>query len=405
MLSALMATTVGCSDIVPETPELPQGEAWTVNVSRTATDGQDLLVVLDNNNAITSGQLHPADTEDESAEWVGTALTWPASGSVKLTTFCPYQESLPTTVSSDAQTAYQVDYYLTDDAFNKVEKFTLTHLMAQLRVHIKVAENDTHPVPTDAVIRLLTTATVDYPNKTLTGATDAKDFFLSTFNKEEGKADGDDNWVNTPQIVIPQTLKKGERCIDFTAGGHDFHFTPERDIVLAPGRLTNIYLGVAMNQPDIPMMLEGVTVTDWYEGGTIVDGEAVEWVNGINTETGEYEPAQLNWDDYYEIKNAGNLFWFAQQVNDSSDPDNSELCAVLMADIDLENRPWTPIGNEGMPYKGHFDGNGHTITNFKQNPDVTTGESSLFGSVGESAVIKNYTINGSSDSNSTGDDA
>ena len=142
-----------------------------------------------------------------------------------------------------------------------------------------------------------------------------------------------------------------------------------------------------------------VTVNDWYEGGTIVDGEAVEWVNGINTETGEYEPAQLNWDDYYEIKNAGNLFWFAQQVNDSSDPDNSELCAVLMADIDLENRPWTPIGNEEMPYKGHFDGNGHTITGFSLNA-TTAGDWGLFGYV-SGATIENFSISGSAVSSLT----
>lgn len=272
LLSALTAMAAGCSDAASDTPEQPQGEAWTACVSRADTGGEDLLVVLNG----TKGRLHPADTDGGQATWVDEPLSWPATGPVELITFCPYQESLPQTVSSDAQTAYQVDYYSADDASVTVTGFTLTHLMAQLRVHIKVAENDTHPIPTDAVIRLLTTATVDYSGKTLTDAADAKDFSLGEFGKEEGKTDGDDNWVNTPQIVIPQTLKKDERCIGFTAGGQDFYFTPTRDIVLSPGRLTHIYLGVAMNQPDVPMMLEDVTVTDWANGGTIDGGEVEE---------------------------------------------------------------------------------------------------------------------------------
>ena len=77
--------------------------------------------------------------------------------------------------------------------------------------------------------------------------------------------------------------------------------------------------------------------------------------NGFCTEYGCYEPAELK-DGYYQIKNAGQLFWFAQQVNVEG---NREIKGVLTADIDLENRPWTPIGETGennKNFRGVFDG-------------------------------------------------
>lgn len=94
--------------------------------------------------------------------------------------------------------------------------------------------------------------------------------------------------------------------------------------------------------------------------------------NGICTEHGEYQPAMLNAEGYYEISNAGQLYWFAQQVNIGG---KTTANALLTADIDLENRVWYPIGLNGEKaqengenvvahYGGIFDGNGHTVSNF-----------------------------------------
>ena len=86
----------------------------------------------------------------------------------------------------------------------------------------------------------------------------------------------------------------------------------------------------------------------------------------------DYAPATLNADGYYEIGNAGQLFWFAQQVNIAG---NTTANAKLTADIDLENRTWYPIGvyNDAvdasgttaqMMFKGTLDGCGYTVSNF-----------------------------------------
>ena len=139
---------------------------------------------------------------------------------------------------------------------------------------------------------------------------------------------------------------------------------------------------------DDGLLVQDITVDDWNEQD-ISGGEAVEWVNGFS-ETGEYEPAQLNADGYYEINNGGNLFWFANHVNTADRTAN----AVLTADIDLEGRPWTPIGSTGEAnnnFRGVFDGQNYTIRGL----NVEGGRAGLgfFGEV-RTGTVKNFTIYG-----------
>ena len=139
---------------------------------------------------------------------------------------------------------------------------------------------------------------------------------------------------------------------------------------------------------DDGLLVQDITVDDWDEQD-ISGGEAVEWVNGFS-ETGDYEPAQLNADGYYEIANGGNLFWFANHVNTADRAAN----AVITADIDLEGRPWTPIGETGEEsnnFRGVFDGQNYTIRGLH----VEGGRAGLgfFGEV-RTGTVKNFTIYG-----------
>ena len=124
---------------------------------------------------------------------------------------------------------------------------------------------------------------------------------------------------------------------------------------------------------------------------------SVECENGF-CPNGCYEPATLNAEGFYEIFNAGQLYWFAQQVNIAG---NTAANGKLMADIDLENRTWYPIGlyNDiaeayGSPvqkqYAGTFDGNNHTVSNFTA---IGNGSQGLFGYCNySSAQIKNLGV-------------
>ena len=118
--------------------------------------------------------------------------------------------------------------------------------------------------------------------------------------------------------------------------------------------------------------------------------ETIELENGFCPYCGIYEPAELNEDNYYEISNAGQLFWFANYINTVDRTAN----AVLTADIDLENRPWTPIGSTGENsnnFRGIFDGQNHTIKGLY----VEGGRAGLgfFGEV-RTGTVKNFTIFG-----------
>ncbi|MBO5867284.1 MAG: hypothetical protein J6Q54_00055, partial [Oscillospiraceae bacterium] len=130
----------------------------------------------------------------------------------------------------------------------------------------------------------------------------------------------------------------------------------------------------------------GYTNTEGKTGGH--SGEYGE--NGICTRCEAYEPADLV-DDYYQIASAGTLFWFAQQVNGGT----LSINAKLTADIDLEERPWTPIGRTGgdggKSFKGIFDGNGKTIQGMNV---ASSGRGNGFIGEVRGGTVKNFTIYG-----------
>ena len=102
-----------------------------------------------------------------------------------------------------------------------------------------------------------------------------------------------------------------------------------------------------------------------------------------------YQPAK--WDETnnrYEISNAGQLYWFAQQVNGGT----TDINAVLTKDIDLSGTGnWTPIGNAANKYRGTFDGQNHTVKDMSITKQGNN--SGLFGYT-EGATIKNIIITG-----------
>ena len=92
----------------------------------------------------------------------------------------------------------------------------------------------------------------------------------------------------------------------------------------------------------------------------------------------------------YQITDASQLRWFAQQVNDG----RSSICAVLTKDIDLGDEPWTPIGQYARnAYKGVFDGQGYTIKRLKITGS-TSNHYGLFGVLGAGGTIRNLTVSG-----------
>ena len=108
-------------------------------------------------------------------------------------------------------------------------------------------------------------------------------------------------------------------------------------------------------------------------------------------------------DGVLQIATAADLFNFAKVINDGTEPsETSFVDAVLTADIDLseaitEETPWIPIGNwssgnVSTAYKGHFDGQGHTIKGF--NAASSQNYFGIFGVISTGALIENFDVYG-----------
>ncbi len=104
-----------------------------------------------------------------------------------------------------------------------------------------------------------------------------------------------------------------------------------------------------------------------------------------------------NSEGYYEIYTATHLKWFRDLVNGNltdGTVSNNNANGKLMADIDLNNEAWEPIGPESIDgtskpcYYGSFDGNYHAISNLNVEKGTNRG---LFG-YAAGGTIKNLGI-------------
>lgn len=120
---------------------------------------------------------------------------------------------------------------------------------------------------------------------------------------------------------------------------------------------------------------EGETVDTW-------DGTVEAFTEGSGTK-----------EDPWRIENAEQLAYLAQQVNNGTNYRGKHF--LLVSDLDLSVKEWTPIGTEGNLFWGGFDGDGHTITGMtitgKENKYV-----GLFGAcynfTAPSSYIKSVTV-------------
>lgn len=83
-----------------------------------------------------------------------------------------------------------------------------------------------------------------------------------------------------------------------------------------------------------------------------------------------YQPATLNEKGVYEIRNAGQLFWFAEQFNNNGISHDSSL--KLMKDIEIpDGHPWKRIGDEwNNKFHGNIDGNYHVISGLQPGDNL-----------------------------------
>ncbi len=157
------------------------------------------------------------------------------------------------------------------------------------------------------------------------------------------------------------------------------------------GTVSNVD-GLTQEESKDPANFAGWDFTDtWYIGNYPDEwqrGEAGPALRVFGVDL--YFPGSGTAADPYQISNADQLFKFADIVNGTNgETENPFACAVLTADIDLNNAPWTPMALFG----GTFDGADYAITNL----NINTGDKDnvgLFGQV-QSGTIKDLTVSGS----------
>ena len=155
-------------------------------------------------------------------------------------------------------------------------------------------------------------------------------------------------------------------------------------VTVTPGSIieSGIFNGEVINNGTITGGVFNNTVSG---SGTIKGGTFNTPMTGSGTES-----------DPYQIGTADQLKLFRDIVNGAGgQTQNRGAYAVLTADIDLNNEPWTPIGpDRDSAYTGTFDGQGHTVRNLSVTVNVQPGRAGLFGCV-KDGTIRKLTVAGS----------
>ena len=248
-------------------------ETWDVAVSRATTNGENILVVgKKNGSEQLRGILIPSTSENTLAQWLGTTPSWPENDNLEMFVVSPVPNNgvLPQSINVNDGKIWMVDYL---PSTYKPTKFTLEHLMAKLKVHIRISNNPNHKKPLNTKMTLHTAADIDYPNKALKNLLGRSSYNVSTGDFTE---DETDNWVSEELLIVPQTLARGKKCLRFTvSGGDEYTFTPDEDLILQAGKINHLYLGVAFENLELILIGNGTCITDWNDGSSN-SGEATE---------------------------------------------------------------------------------------------------------------------------------
>ena len=140
-----------------------------------------------------------------------------------------------------------------------------------------------------------------------------------------------------------------------------------------------------------PITVSGKTIStttpneiEMFHDDTVCSHEYYN-ADGFCEACGAYQKA-IKSGEYYEIYNAGQLFWFAERFNSGMIPDNSNL--KLMKDIEIpDGHNWTSIGNiTDKFFKGNIEGNYHVISGLRPANDNTSYKRGLVARIQDGKV-------------------
>ena len=156
-----------------------------------------------------------------------------------------------------------------------------------------------------------------------------------------------------------------------------------------------VYAGGELNCDGTPLDVTGYSNSP---SGTIPPHEYEDGFC-INCGSGDPDYAPLV-DDFRMIGNASQLYWFGRMVNEFG---HSDWNARLTGDINMTDYSdlFEPIGNAVNPYRGHFDGQQHRISELHIN--INMNFVGFIGRCGNGALIENLLLDETCSINGAGE--
>lgn len=215
-------------------------------------------------------------------------------------------------------------------------------------------------------------------------------------------------------LFYPHSLSSGEKLLTVTlSDGCDYILTLDKDLELQKYESGFYVTGIAyeMTVTVGKNMLEmgSVTVAPWTDKGSLGDNfgtdatEYSEWGGPEDVATA-YAGGDGSKGNPYQIETAAQLAFLAQEANSKEEytwPESPKYFK-LMANINLKDHEWTPIGTAYKRFTGSFDGDGHVIVNLNVKDAWHAG---LFGWIQNGATVKNLVIRNASVSSVSQDEA
>ena len=254
-----MALLASCSNIIEEEQLQPATGDWTPVVTRSggASESAQYVVALRWGGYDHKGVLI---VDGETSTWASEAPAWPEDVNEEVEVFA-FDDGgefghMVQFLDDSKQYPYMM-HYSKATAANKPDKFTMKHMMAQLKVNVLIREEQEH-VPYNGKIKFRHVGDVRYSDNgdiyldASEWPTTSKNIPAFTKVSATTQASGyhDDNFETAPFIVVPQTIEAGAECLTFWVEDVQYVFTPKTDLILQAGKVNVLQLGITYSDDD-----------------------------------------------------------------------------------------------------------------------------------------------------------
>lgn len=327
-----------------------------------------------------TGDLSPATELDK--------MYYPLDKNVNFIAYYPFGNTEGYSVHLDVKQQNEladIDFLYSNNLKNiaitsDVQQLSFTHQLSKIVLNIEAGSGVTIDELENysAVIQnVVSDATFSLVDGSLVLGTQKVDLRLQTnISEDEVRAEG---------IMIPQQLTDILLTISLTSG-KNFYFTLKDANSWETGMQYAYDITLASSTINGSL---SATISDWSDGvaGSFEDVTALQVWDGISANTSWYTDESATFILHQPAELAG----LAKLVNEGNNMEGKTI--YLSADLDMNNKPWTPIGNsDENAFKGIFDGNNLQIKNLNPKTDGDLNMAGLFGT--SEGTIRELQISG-----------